>query len=89
MKFKLAFIVLIIYRIHQRYSAYSGTARLAKRWLSCQMMSDYISDEAIDLVVASLFLCPHPFTVPRYLVQFYILRKMQHNVDIAVSTFFR
>jgi len=30
--------------------------RLAKRWLSCQMFSDYFSDEVIELLVARAYL---------------------------------
>jgi len=37
-------------------SSFTDACRLAKRWLSCQMFSDYFSDEVIELLVARAYL---------------------------------
>ena len=51
--------------IHQTYSSYSGAVRLAKRWLSSQMLlQDYFREEAVELVVAHLYLCAAPYLPP-------------------------
>jgi len=48
--------------------------RLAKRWLASQMMLlDYIDEEAVELIVASLYLSPSPFTPPQYVPATFIL----------------
>jgi U3 small nucleolar RNA-associated protein 22 len=38
--------------------------RLAKRWISTHLFSSFISEEAVELVVAYLFLKPFPFHAP-------------------------
>jgi U3 small nucleolar RNA-associated protein 22 len=38
--------------------------RLAKRWISAHLFSSFISEEAVELLVAYLFLKPYPFNVP-------------------------
>uniref|UniRef100_A0A8C3SK17 Nucleolar protein 6 n=1 Tax=Chelydra serpentina TaxID=8475 RepID=A0A8C3SK17_CHESE len=48
----------------QQHPAFSGTSRLAKRWVRAQLLSDSLSDECVDLLAASLFLHPAPFTPP-------------------------
>jgi len=54
----------MIHSLHQRFAAFGMTTRLAKRWISAQMLSDYIIDEAVELIVASLFLMPMPNRFP-------------------------
>ena len=49
--------------IHQQYPSYSSTVRLAKRWISAQMLDQFILSEALELVVAHLFLHPAPYSV--------------------------
>ena len=51
-------------RLHHRYPAFGGSARLAKRWISAQMFANHISEEAVDLIVASIFVNPAPHTPP-------------------------
>lgn len=52
-------------RLQQQYPAYSGVARLAKRWVRAQLLGEGFTDESLDLLAASLFLHPEPFTPPR------------------------
>lgn len=41
-----------------RFVAFGETIRLVKRWISAQMMDGHVSEEALELVVASVFICP-------------------------------
>eukprot|EP00118_Oscarella_pearsei_P016238 m.153613 g.153613 ORF g.153613 m.153613 type:complete len:984 (+) comp38622_c1_seq1:233-3184(+) len=50
--------------LHARFPPFSMTARLAKRWISAQLLSPYVSDECVELLVAQLFLSPAPYSVP-------------------------
>lgn len=52
-------------RLQQQHPAFSGVARLAKRWVRAQLLGDGFSDESLDLVAATLFLHSEPFTPPR------------------------
>jgi len=51
-------------QVYREKPAFGLTCRLVKRWLSCHLMTDHISDVAIDLIVAHLFLHPQPYTEP-------------------------
>ncbi|KAG9488294.1 hypothetical protein GDO78_007867 [Eleutherodactylus coqui] len=53
-----------LHGLHQQLPAFGGTSRLAKRWISAQLLADTISEECVDLLVAYLFLHPAPFTAP-------------------------
>ncbi|CAL4904049.1 unnamed protein product [Urochloa decumbens] len=46
------------------YQMYGPVVRLAKRWISAHLFSSFISEEAVELVVAYLFLKPFPFRAP-------------------------
>ncbi|ONK58586.1 uncharacterized protein A4U43_C09F14590 [Asparagus officinalis] len=50
--------------LHGRYPIYGSVVRLAKRWVSSHLFSSFFTEEAIELVVAYLFLKPFPFQVP-------------------------
>ncbi|KAG2615039.1 hypothetical protein PVAP13_3NG027500 [Panicum virgatum] len=50
--------------LHGRYQMYGPVVRLAKRWISAHLFSSFISEEAVELVVAYLFLKPFPFHAP-------------------------
>lgn len=52
-------------RLQQQHPAFSGVARLAKRWVRAQLLGEGFTDESLDLVAAALFLHPEPFTPPR------------------------
>ncbi|KAM4706920.1 nucleolar protein 6 isoform 2-T2 [Discoglossus pictus] len=53
-----------LHGLHQQHPAFGGTSRLAKRWISAQLLGDYFSEECVDLLVAHLFLHSAPFTTP-------------------------
>ncbi|XP_039128764.1 nucleolar protein 6 isoform X2 [Dioscorea cayenensis subsp. rotundata] len=50
--------------LHGRYPTYGPVVRLAKRWVSSHLFSSFLTEEAIELVVAYLFLNPFPFLAP-------------------------
>ncbi|KAL8507398.1 hypothetical protein ACS0TY_018083 [Phlomoides rotata] len=47
-----------------QYPVYGPIVRLAKRWVSAHLFSNSLSEEAIELLVAHLFLKPLPFRPP-------------------------
>ncbi|GAA0178293.1 RNA metabolism protein [Lithospermum erythrorhizon] len=47
-----------------RYPIYGPVVRLAKRWVSAHLFSTILTEEAIELLVAHLFLKPSPFSAP-------------------------
>ena len=55
----------LIHSLNGVYVAYAETARLAKRWIAAQMMSPYVVDETVELLVAHVFLSPAPLEAPR------------------------
>ena len=59
------FAVFFFCSIQQHYRGFTGTIRLSKRWVAAQLMADHVTDECIELLAASLFLSPAPFTPPR------------------------
>ncbi|XP_060711362.1 nucleolar protein 6 [Hemiscyllium ocellatum] len=60
----LPYLTSALHGLQQQHSAYSGTCRLAKRWISAQLLSNYISEESIDLLAAYLFTQPAPYSPP-------------------------
>ncbi|GAB1599819.1 nucleolar protein 6-like [Argonauta hians] len=55
----------ILRSIGQQHQTYGLVVRLAKRWLSAHFLLDYVPAIVVELLVASLFLDPHPFEVPK------------------------
>ncbi|CAJ1068522.1 nucleolar protein 6 [Xyrichtys novacula] len=53
-----------LHGLQQQYPCFGATCRLAKRWLGAQLFSDDLTEDTSDLLVASLFLQPSPFTPP-------------------------
>ncbi|VDO96644.1 unnamed protein product [Soboliphyme baturini] len=51
--------------VFEQYPSFALTCRLAKRWISSHMMSGFLSDEAIELMVAYLYLNPWPYVDPK------------------------
>ncbi|KAF3441314.1 hypothetical protein FNV43_RR15227 [Rhamnella rubrinervis] len=47
-----------------RYPIYSPVVRLAKRWIASHMFSTCLVEEAIELLVAFIFLKPLPYNAP-------------------------
>ncbi|XP_033110721.1 nucleolar protein 6-like [Anneissia japonica] len=50
--------------LQQQHSTFSATVRLCKRWTSAHLLSNHISEEAVELLVAYLYLSPSPYRVP-------------------------
>ena len=50
--------------IQQEHPLFSASVRLCKRWLASQMLWNLITDEALELIVAHLFIAPHPYSPP-------------------------
>lgn len=53
-----------LHGLQQQHNTFSGAVRLAKRWVSSQLLCDHIRDEAIELMVAQIYISPNPFSVP-------------------------
>ncbi|NXP62701.1 NOL6 protein, partial [Chloropsis cyanopogon] len=60
----LPYLTSSLHGLQQQHPVFGSTSRLAKRWISAQLLSDSISEECVDLLVAFLFLHPAPFTPP-------------------------
>ncbi|XP_060762939.1 nucleolar protein 6 [Neoarius graeffei] len=58
------FLTSTLHGLQQQEPCFSAVCRLAKRWLAAQLFSGDLIEEAADLLVASLFLHPAPFTPP-------------------------
>uniref|UniRef100_H3CDV3 Nucleolar protein 6 n=1 Tax=Tetraodon nigroviridis TaxID=99883 RepID=H3CDV3_TETNG len=54
----------MLHGLQQQHMCFGAACRLAKRWLGAQLLSDDVTEETADLLVASLFLHPAPFTPP-------------------------
>ncbi|PKU81278.1 nucleolar protein 6 [Dendrobium catenatum] len=50
--------------LNGRYPTYGSVVRLAKRWISSHLFSSFLEEEAIELIVAYLFLRPFPYHAP-------------------------
>ncbi|XP_068994430.1 nucleolar protein 6 [Embiotoca jacksoni] len=53
-----------LHGLQQQHPCFGAVCRLAKRWLGAQLFSDDVTEDTADLLVASLFLQPAPFTPP-------------------------
>ncbi|XP_078616347.1 nucleolar protein 6-like [Branchiostoma floridae x Branchiostoma japonicum] len=53
-----------LHGLQQLYSSFSGCLRLAKRWVSAQLLHRHVPDVMVDLLVAHVFLHPQPLTPP-------------------------
>ncbi|XP_062482635.1 nucleolar protein 6 [Pezoporus occidentalis] len=60
----MPYVTSSLHGLYQQHPVFGSTCRLAKRWVSAQLLSDNISEESVDLLVAFLFLHPAPFTPP-------------------------
>ncbi|XP_050275101.1 uncharacterized protein LOC126717403 [Quercus robur] len=47
-----------------RYLLYGPVVRIAKRWVASHLFSSCLVEEAVELLVAHLFLKPLPFNAP-------------------------
>ncbi|KAG2466609.1 NOL6 protein, partial [Polypterus senegalus] len=70
-------------KLQQQHSTFGTTARLAKRWIGAHLLDACLmSDEAVELLVASLFLHPAPFNTPNTHQYQYI----RHNVPPDIKS---
>ncbi|XP_067130001.1 nucleolar protein 6 [Centruroides vittatus] len=53
-----------IYGLQQQNNIYGSACRLAKRWICSQLLSDFISDSCVELLMAYIYLSPFPFSTP-------------------------
>ncbi|KAL3865413.1 hypothetical protein ACJMK2_042804 [Sinanodonta woodiana] len=53
-----------LHGLQQQCNSFSGTVRLANRWVAAQMLSDCVPDIAVELMVAHIYVAPMPFKVP-------------------------
>uniref|UniRef100_A0A8D3A8K2 Nucleolar protein 6 n=1 Tax=Scophthalmus maximus TaxID=52904 RepID=A0A8D3A8K2_SCOMX len=53
-----------LHGLQQEHPCFGSVCRLVKRWLGAQLFSADITEDTADLLVASLFLQPAPFTSP-------------------------
>ncbi|XP_056022983.1 nucleolar protein 6-like isoform X2 [Ostrea edulis] len=53
-----------LHGIQQLHASFSSTMRLAKRWLAAQLLTDFVADEAVEIIVAHLYLHSAPYTPP-------------------------
>ena len=53
--------ILLMKAVNNRFPLFSPTVRLAKRWIYSHLFSSSIKDEAVELLVAYLFLHSKPF----------------------------
>lgn len=51
-------------QLYREKIAFATTCRIVKRWVSCQLLMDHLSEITTDLLVAHLFLAPEPYTEP-------------------------
>lgn len=54
----------LLHGIQQENPSFSAAVRLCKRWIASQMFCSYITDEAVELIVAYIFISPHPYSSP-------------------------
>ncbi|CAG5125475.1 unnamed protein product [Candidula unifasciata] len=60
----LPHLTSLLHGLQQEHPAYSATVRLCKRWIASQMVWSLLREEAVELIVAYLFIFPHPYTAP-------------------------
>ncbi|CAB1418816.1 unnamed protein product [Pleuronectes platessa] len=53
-----------LHGLQQEHPSFGAVCRLVKRWLGAQLFSEDFTEDAADLLVASLFMQPAPFTPP-------------------------
>jgi len=53
-----------VHTLATQHSSFSTTVRLAKRWVHAHLFSALVSEEALELLVAHVFLSPRPYDPP-------------------------
>ena len=61
--FSLPHIASVINALNAQFPAFSATCRIFKRWTAAQLLIDFFPEEglALELIVAYVFLHPHPY----------------------------
>ncbi|XXG81413.1 hypothetical protein AAC387_Pa09g2055 [Persea americana] len=54
----------MVHGLQGRYPTYGPVVRLAKRWVASHLFSFFLAEEAVELLVAYLFVKPFPFYAP-------------------------
>merc|ERR1719239_653369 len=54
----------LLHGIQQQNPSFSASVRMCKRWIASQMTWGYITDQVIELILAYIFISPHPFSPP-------------------------
>lgn len=62
--FHLTRLTSVLHGLQLENPHYGAVTRLAKRWISSQLLLDYFHEEAIDLICAYLFVHPEPYKSP-------------------------
>ncbi|KAJ8304133.1 hypothetical protein KUTeg_017716 [Tegillarca granosa] len=63
-----------LHGVQQQNNTYSAAVRLAKRWISSHMLCDYLTDEAVELMMAHVYLHPQPYNTPHSVLVGFLLR---------------
>eukprot|EP01018_Ginkgo_biloba_P017195 Gb_07104 [translate_table: standard] len=72
--------------LHGVHPVYGPTVRLAKRWICSHLFSAVLADEAVELLVAYLFVRPFPFSAPQSQVTGFLrFLRLIANYDWAMS----
>ncbi|KAG0485395.1 hypothetical protein HPP92_009474 [Vanilla planifolia] len=68
-----------------RYPSYGSVVRLAKRWVSSHLFSSFLEEEAIELLVAYLYLRPFSMLLLHALLAFLRFLRLLSNYDWRFS----
>ncbi|GIY22975.1 nucleolar protein 6 [Caerostris extrusa] len=52
----------ILHGLHQQHNSFGIACRLAKRWISAQLKHGFMLDIAVELLIASLYIHPEPYS---------------------------
>ncbi|GIY22546.1 nucleolar protein 6 [Caerostris darwini] len=52
----------ILHGLHQQHNSFGTACRLAKRWISAQLKHGFMLDIAVELLIASLYIHPEPYS---------------------------
>lgn len=53
-----------LHGLQQQHNTFGCACRLAKRWVSAQLLYGHVPDECVELVVSYVYLMPAPYAVP-------------------------
>ena len=76
--FTVASIMRVVVSLRRNLKGFYD-CRLAKRWIASHMFSDVIREEAVELLVAYVFLKPAPFATPLSRITGFLRYNMFHT----------